>query len=155
MPRCVYKSCKLPDNNYRFVFQLFYIIVGVCVLLSSPDNFTFFQTILFIAPVFADIVCSGPTNKIARAFRWILGSIDLFVILICILGLADIIYQDADSYFIVESMVLFGGLRISLVFIALLLVANLGIPIAYYFYSPCKKNSAIKASVTAKREVKS
>lgn len=155
MPKCVYNSCQLPDNNYRFLFQIVYILVGAFVLLSSPDNFTFFQTILFIAPVFADIVCSGPTNKVALTFRWILGSIDVFIILICILGLADIISQDSDSYFIVESMVLLGGLKISQVFIAILLVANLSIPIAYYFYSPCKKNSAIKAGVTAKREVKS
>ena len=154
LAKCSYDACQLPDNNYRFIWQGIYVIVGIFVLLSNPQNFTYFQTMLFIAPVLIDIVCSGPTNKVARIVRWVVGSVDVIIMIICFLGLGGIVTQDSNSYFIVESMMLFGGFKISKVLIAILLIVNLLIPVAYYTCSPCKQSARIKAAVVNGREVK-
>ena len=154
MAKCSYDVCQLPDNNHRFICQGIYVVVGIFVLLSNPQNFTYFQTMLFIAPVLIDIVCSGPTNKVARTVRWIIGSVDVIIMIICFLGLGGIIIQDSNSYFIVESMILFGGLQIPKVLIAILLIINLLIPAAYYTCSPCKQSAEMKVSVVTRREVK-
>lgn len=153
MAKCTYDVCQLPDNNTRFLFQAIYIVVGIAVLLSKPENFTFFQTILFVIPVLIDIVCSGPSNIPALLVRWVIGIADILIIILCILGLGGIIAQDIDNYFFINSMRLFGGLKISKNIIAGLLVANLVIPFAYYNYSPCKKSMAIKKALE-KREVR-
>lgn len=154
LAKCSYNACQLPDNNSRFIWQGIYILVGIFVLLSNPQNFTYFQTILFIAPVLIDIVCSGPANKVARIVRWIIGSVDVVIMIICFLGLGGIVIQDSNSYFIVESMILFGGFKISKTIMAILLIVNLMIPVAYYTCSPCKQSERIKAAVVTRREVK-
>ncbi len=155
MAKCSYDSCQLPDNNNRFILQGVYILVGIFVLLSAPENFTYFQTVLFISPILIDIVCSGPTNTLARLVRWGVGIADTFIMIVCFLGLGEIIVQDSMNYWLVESMLLFGGIRISKSCIAVLLIANLLVPAVYYHYSPCKKLERIKAAILSKREVKS
>lgn len=155
MAKCAYDTCPLPDNNSRFICQGVYIIVGVLVLLSNPQNFTYFQTMLFIVPVMIDIVCSGPNNRIALAVRWVIGIMDTVVLVICLLGLGGVIGQDSESYFFVESMLLFGGFKVSKNYIAGCLILNILIPTAYYNWSPCKEAEKVRAVVTAKKGVKS
>lgn len=153
--KCSHSVCQLPDNNNRFILQGVYILIGVCVLLSKPENFTYFQTMLFISPILIDIVCSGPNNLLARIVRWGIGIIDTIIILICFLGLGGIIVQDTTSYFLVETMLLFGGIKFKKAHIAVLLVINLIIPVIYYTYSPCKTTAKIKDTMNTRKEVSS
>lgn len=152
--KCLHGECQLPDNNYRFIWQGVYVVVGVLVLLSDPSNFTYFQTMLFIVPVLIDIVCSGPKNKFARVVRWGMGTMDILVMVVCFLGLGGIIVQDAEGYILVDSMLLFGGVRIEKTAIAVVLVLNILIPAAYYTWSPCKKTAKARAALTTRREAR-
>ena len=154
LAKCAYDACQLPDNNNRFILQGVYILIGIFVLLSDSKNFTYFQTMLFIFPILIDIVCSGPTNRLAWVVRWVIEVADTLIMIVCFLGLGGIIVQDDASYFIIESMLLFGGFRIDKGFIAVLLIANLSIPAAYYNYSPCKKSVKIKTVLMSKKEGK-
>lgn len=154
LAKCSYEACQLPDNNNRFIFQAIYICVGIFVLISNPENFTYFQIMLFIAPVLIDIACSGPANNLARVVRWAIGFLDVIILIICFLGLGGIVVQDLDSYLVVESMIFFGGFQIPKELIAVFLIVNLSIPIAYYICSPCKQSAKIKATVVSRREVK-
>ena len=153
MAKCSHNTCQLPDNNNRFIFQGVYIFIGICVLLSKPENFTYFQTMLFVSPVLIDVVSSGPQNPLALFVRRVIGTVDTIIVLICILGLGGIITQDTTSYLFVDTMLLFGGFKFDKTLIAGLLVVNLIVPAIYYTYSPCKAAAKIKAVVTAKKEV--
>ena len=152
--KCLHGECQLPDNNYRFIWQGVYVAVGVFVLLSDPGNFTYFQTMLFLAPVLIDIVYSGPQNRFVRMVRWGIGAMDVIVMVVCFLGLGGIIVQDTEGYIIVDSMLLFGGFRIEKAAIAVVLVLNILIPAAYYTCSPCKKSAKARAALTTKREAR-
>lgn len=154
MSKCHYESCQLPDNNKRYIMQGAYILIGIFVLLSRPENFTFFQTMLFTCPILIDIVCAGPTNRLSMIVRWIIGVADSLIIIACVLGLGGVVVQTATSYSIVESMLLFGGLAISKTAVAILLVANLIIPVVYYVWSPCKTSMKEKKELMMKREVR-
>lgn len=103
MAKCAYDACQLPDNNNRFILQGVYILIGIFVLLSDSKNFTYFQTMLFIFPILIDIVCSGPTNRLAWVVRWVIGVADTLIMIVCFLGLGGIIVQDDASYFIIEA----------------------------------------------------
>ena len=103
LAKCAYDACQLPDNNNRFILQGVYILIGIFVLLSDSKNFTYFQTMLFIFPILIDIVCSGPTNRLAWVVRWVIGVADTLIMIVCFLGLGGIIVQDDASYFIIES----------------------------------------------------
>lgn len=152
MAKCTYDACQLPDNNNRFILQGLYILIGIFVLLSNPESFTYFQTMLFVFPILIDIICSGPINRFARGVRWVIGIADTFIVIVCFLGLGGIIIQDTESYLFVESMLIFGGIAIGKIHIAVLLIANLIIPFAYYSYSPCKRSEKSKAVIAAKKE---
>ena len=102
LAKCAYDACQLPDNNNRFILQGVYILIGIFVLLSDSKNFTYFQTMLFIFPILIDIVCSGPTNRLAWVVRWVIGVADTLIMIVCFLGLGGIIVQDDASYFIIE-----------------------------------------------------
>lgn len=154
LAKCTYDVCQLPDNNKRFILQGAYILIGILVLFSRPENFTFFQTMLFTFPILIDVVCCGPTNPVSLTIRWIVGVIDVLITIACVLGLDGIVVQTPTCFRFVESMLLFGGAEISKNFIAVLLFLNLMIPIAYYHYSPCKNSAKIRAALAAKREVK-
>lgn len=150
MTKCPYADCPVPENNNRFLLQIVYILIGIFVLLSKPENFTYFQTILFLAPILIDIVCSGPDNFIAYCVRWIIGVADVFIIFICILGLGGIVEETDSAYYLVHSMLLLGGISITKNFIGVLLIANLAIPVAYYFYTPCKATMKVRVALSAK-----
>lgn len=154
LAKCSYDVCQLPDNNSRFIAQGVYVVIGIFVLLSNSQSFTYFQTILFIAPVLIDIVCSGPNNKVAWIVRLVIGTVDTIIMIICFLGLGGIVLQDSNNYFIVKSMILFGGVEIPKVIIAVFLVINLLIPVAYFTCSPCKQSERMKSAVVARREGK-
>lgn len=153
--KCPYAVCQLPDNNKRYIFQFIYILVGILVLLSEPENFTYFQMLLFISPILMDVVCSGPKNPLAYFIRWAVGIVDAIIILICFLGLGGVIVQDTTSYSLIETMLLFGGIKFKKSVIATLLIVNLIIPVIYYTYSPCKAAIEIKNKMNARKEVKS
>lgn len=83
LAKCAYDACQLPDNNNRFILQGVYILIGIFVLLSDSKNFTYFQTMLFIFPILIDIVCSGPTNRLAWVVRWVIGVADTLIMIVC------------------------------------------------------------------------
>lgn len=148
---CLYGKCYLPENNNKFLLQVVYVIIGIFVLLSKPENFTYFQTLLFVSSILIDIISFGPVNKVAHFIRWVIGVFDTLIVIVCFLGLGGIIGQTPNTYFFVDTMRLLGGFCINKDFIALILIANLAIPFAYYNYSPCKKNLKIKEAISAIR----
>jgi hypothetical protein len=123
------------------VCQAIYIIIGLCVLLSSAETFTFFQLMLFTAPILIDIVCTNPGGLPMEIVRWGVGTIDAAIVVLSLLGLGGIVVLDADKVSFISTMLIFGGVSFSKEIVGGLLLVNLVVPVAYYHGSPCRPSS--------------
>lgn len=143
MAKCAYDKCQLPDNNKRFILQGIYVIIGTLILFGKSENFTFFQIILFIAPILIDILSSGSDSLPVRGARIIIGGLDVLVIIFCLVGLGGYVTDNGNSFSLVNTMLLFGGFELRKDTIGIILMANIAIPFIYYNTSPCKNVKAI------------
>ena len=60
---CPYEVCKLPQNNKHYLWQIAYMLIGLSVLFFRAEDFTFFQTFLFLAPVVLDLLNTSLKKK--------------------------------------------------------------------------------------------
>ena len=151
--KCNPKICSfLPDNNNRFICQFVYLTAGILVLFAAPENFTFFQVLLFIVPILIDIICSGPNSKLVKVIRWIIGIIYVLLVINCAIGLGGYIVDFENRFEVVKSMLIFGGLSARKEVIGIFLMINILIPISYFVSSPCKKTANINQQFQRKGE---
>lgn len=148
--KCKYDQCQLPDNNRRYILQAVYIVIGILVLCSSEETFTFFQMMLFTAPILIDIACANPGGLPLEIVRWFVGIIDAAIVILSVLGLGGVVTIDAEKVSFISTMVLLGGVSISKRLVSILLFTNLIVPIAYYVGSPCRSVGAMVASANKK-----
>ena len=130
-----YQYCQLPENNNRYLWQIFYIIIGVSILCFKMAQFNFFQTALFIAPIMLDIAYSGADNSLLLWIRRIFG----FVNAIILMGFGGII-QDVQGCFVIKiEASYFHNFSIPKIYLGVVISLNIIVPFVYYFCAPCQK----------------
>lgn len=136
--KCQFNECQLPENNNRYYWQIAYVVIGFFVLFRSEKDFNFFQTFLFISPIFFDILYSGANTRLLRILRLTFGILNALVLIGCILGFAGIVEDTGESFVFVQESISLGGMYIKKKMLANLLWVNIFIPVIYLISSPCK-----------------
>lgn len=144
---CIYQTCPLPRNNNRYLWQICYIIAGVFVLCFKMEQFTFFQTALFIAPILMDISYSDSNSRVMFFIRLVFGTGNAIILLGCVLGVGGIIVDQNESFAIVAEASFLNGLSLSKKALGTIITANILVPVVYYYCSPCQKNCKTIQSV--------
>lgn len=137
--RCPYEQCYLPENNNRFLVQLIYLIVSLCVLIQAPEQFNFFSLFLYLVPILMDLICSPVTGKILRSVRRLFIGCDAVLLTFVLLGMLQIIEDTGPDFCVVGSALVFSGLTVSKRSLCWVLMFNLMIPVMYWVGSPSKR----------------
>lgn len=137
---CLHEGCKLPRNNYRFLWQWAYIILGLSILLLKNEAFTFFQVFLFVFPIFIDIAYNDLDSKILDAVRLFFGILNVLVMSICVFGMAGIMI-DNGSVFVMDLAVIGVCIEVHKSTVAFLMAPNLIVPLIYFCTSPCQRGA--------------
>ena len=136
---CIYEECQIPESNARYGWYLAYIGVGLAVLFYSVEAFTFFQTFLFIAPVFLDLLNTKLHYSALNVVRTFLGVIDAVVLVGCVLGFAGIFIDKGASFATSESFLFLQGAEVPKTSMGIVLALNTMVPVIFGIGSPCKK----------------
>ena len=153
---CLHEVCRLPKNNYRFLWQWAYVILGLAILLMKEETFTFFQVFLFVFPIFIDIAYNDMGSKILDIVRCIFAFINVAVMSICFFGLTGIM-TDSGNAFVMNLDVIQLNIEISKSTIAYAMAPNLIVPLIYFCTSPCQRGAVTTAFFRAhgrKAEIK-
>ena len=151
--KCAYEECMLPQNNKHFLWQICYMFIGLCVLFFRAEDFTFFQTFLFIAPIVLDIL---NTNFYSNILNWIrrgFGILDAALLIGCLLGMFGILEDTGSGFAVSQSFLYFSGGEIKKTTVGIIIAFNLIIPIIFYIGSPCQEATRMLSKLkTIKQE---
>lgn len=146
---CEHNGCKLPKNNYRYLWQFVYTFVGLTILLLREEDFTFFQIFLFTVPILIDIAYSTLESKIMNAVRIVFCIGNAIILVLCMLGLVGAIV-DTGSSFAINLEVLNFKFELPKTTMAVIMGPNLAVPLIYFGCSPCRNNEGMLSFLHAK-----
>lgn len=130
--KCPYDECKLPQNNNHYFWQIAYMMIGLCVLFFKIEDFTFFQTFLFLAPVVLDLLNTSLKTNTLNKVRVVFAILDAALLLCCLLGMFGILQDTGESFAISQSFIYFPGSEIKKTIVGVIIVLNLTVPIIFY-----------------------
>lgn len=140
---CLYGRCLLPKNNHRYLWQLAYIVIGLCVLLLSTESFNFFQLFLFIAPVLVDLLNTDLSTPTLRKVRIIFSILNAVILVCCFLGWSGIILDKGDYFSVAESFMFFAKMSIKKQYVGAIIAVNTIVPIIFWIGAPCQNAQRI------------
>lgn len=141
---CTYGACVLPKNNGRYLWQLAYVILGLGVLFYDIKSFTFFQTFLFVAPVFLDIAYVDiRKSKTLNWIRIVFGIYDSIFLLMCTLGIAGVIEDQGEYFAISNTFLYFQGFSVEKAKVGIAIAINLIVPFVLWIGAPCQQGMHI------------
>lgn len=136
--KCPYEECKLPQNNRHYLWQIGYMVIGLGVLFFKEEDFTFFQTFLFLAPVALDLL-NASFAKVINLVRLGFGVLDAVLLLGCFLGMFGVFEDTGASFAVSQSFLYFSGVEIKKTIVGLVIALNLAVPIIFYIGAPCQQ----------------
>lgn len=137
--RCPYEECKLPENNRHYLWQIAYMLIGLGVLFFKVEDFTFFQTFLFLAPVALDILDARFITKALNIVRVVFGIFDAILLICCILGMFGVLQDTGKGFAVSQSFLYFSGVEIDKTIVGIIIAINLAVPILFYIGAPCQQ----------------
>lgn len=149
--RCSYEECMLPQNNIRYCWQIAYMLIGLGVLFFSKEDFTFFQTFLFLAPVVLDIFGASFTTNVLNRVRLVFGIFDAALLLSCLLGMFGILRDTGESFAVAESFLYFSGVEIKKTIVGIFIALNLAVPFMFWIGSPCQQTMQMLSTLKSKK----
>lgn len=150
--KCVYEECKLPKNNNHYLWQIGYMMIGLGVLFFRAQDFTFFQTFLFLAPVALDILTADFTTKGLNWVRLGFGILDAALLISCFLGMFGVLLDTGESFAVSQEFLYFSGVEIKKTCVGIIIALNLAVPLVFYIGSPCQETVKIFNKVKAIRQ---
>ena len=139
----------LPKNNKHYLWQVCYMAIGLGVLFFRPEDFTFFQTFLFLAPVVLDIV---NTNFTTESMNWVrrgFGFVDTILLISCFLGMLGALQDTGKSFVVRESFLYFSGVEIEKTTVGVIIAVNLAVPFMFYIGAPCQETVKLLSRLKA------
>lgn len=146
--KCVYEKCGLPKNNNKYAWQVAYLFVSLAYLLKDSRQFNFFSLFLFVMPVLMDLLFGPFEGRFLRAVRKIAITINMVLILVCILGLFSIIVDSGESFEIVSTAMIFANFSIKKSAMIGPLVADLVVPFMYFKGAPNQQTMKVKREIS-------
>ena len=137
--KCSYEECKLPKNNKHYLWQIGYMLIGLGVLFFKAEDFTFFQTFLFLAPVALDILNADFTTDTLNRVRLCFGVLDAALLVGCFLGMFGVLQDTGESFIVSQNFLYFSGVEIKKTTVGIIIALNLAISIIFYIGSPCQE----------------
>lgn len=137
--KCPYEECKLPENNKHYLWQIGYMLIGLGVLFFKAEDFTFFQTFLFLAPVVLDIVNADFATNTLNRVRLCFGVLDAALLVGCFLGMFGVLQDVGECFIVSRSFLYFSGVEIKKTTVGIIIALNLAVPIIFYIGSPCQE----------------
>lgn len=148
---CPYEVCKLPQNNRHYLWQIGYMLIGLGVLFFKAEDFTFFQTFLFLAPVVLDLLNTSLKIKVLNGVRIVFGILDAALLLSCLLGMFGVFEDTGTGFAVSESFLYFSGVEIKKTIVGIVIALNLAVPILFYIGSPCQQTMKMSSAVKSVR----
>ena len=136
---CVYEECMLPSNNTYYLWQIGYMLIGLGVLFFRIENFTFFQTLLFLFPVILDIWNTNITAGWLKFVRVCFGVLDVALLICCLLGMSGVLQDTGKSFVVSQDYMYFSGQGIEKTTVGIIIAFNLIVPVMFYIGAPCQK----------------
>ena len=128
------------------------MLIGLGVLFFKTEDFTFFQTFLFLAPVALDLLNTSLKTKVLNGVRIVFGILDAALLISCFLGMINKVFEDTGTGFAVsESFLYFSGVEIEKTVVGIVIALNLLVPILFYIGSPCQQTMKMLSVVKSVR----
>lgn len=129
----------MPENNKHYLWQIGYMLIGLGVLFFKAEDFTFFQTFLFLAPVVLDIVNADFATNTLNRVRLCFGVLDAALLVGCFLGMFGVLQDVGECFIVSRSFLYFSGVEIKKTTVGIIIALNLAVPIIFYIGSPCQE----------------
>lgn len=110
--RCPHGVCKLPINNNMFVVQFFFLAICIGALIKNYAELSAFNILMFITPLFFDLLGLSPENKIVHCFKTAFCVIIGIGICFCVLTFAGLFVDSGRFFVITSTSALFPGTKI-------------------------------------------
>lgn len=134
--RCAYNECMLPDNNSKFLIQLFYLVISICFLFKSSSDFTFFAILMYTAPILLDLIYAGMHGIVFRVIKGVFITFNAVIIAFCFLGLFGVVVDLGDKFQVIETALLLSAYSIEKKKLVYPLLFELLVPISMFIGSP-------------------
>ncbi len=137
--KCIYDNCVIPDNNNVYLLQLAFLVFGILGFVLLQNEFSFFNIFLFITPIALDLAYNDVKGKLLKTIKGIYFCVDMICSVLCFVGIT-MLKEDGLN---VSSNIIYIAERVDLSaikkFMLWVVIANMFIPIMFYFGRPCKK----------------
>lgn len=143
--KCAYSSCMLPNHNYQYLFQIFYLTVCAFVLMRDDTQLTFFAMSMYVVPILNDLISTKLKWKFLNCVRKLLIVITGILFVGCFLGLANVIIITEEGFEVLNISIFQGTIPRNWVCISLF--AEILVPIVLWAGSPTNKTQAIAEKI--------
>lgn len=135
---CQYGRCWLPEKNTKYLIQAAYMFISAAMLFKEKPAFTFYATLLLIAPALLDVVTTELKSPFLNSIRRAFIVLDSLLVIFCILGIGGILQDNGDYFLISEKFLYFPGAAVRKEHAGLFILINILVPIGFWIGSPCQ-----------------
>jgi len=134
--RCAYNECMLPDNNSKYLIQLFFLVISICFLFKSSSDFTFFAILMYTAPILLDLIYAGMQGSVFGLIKNIFIVFNAVIIAFCFLGLFGVVIDLGDKFQVIETALVLSAYSVEKKKFVYPMLFELLVPISMYIGSP-------------------
>lgn len=145
---CPYSECVVETmfDTHNYPFKLILFLVGIAMIVKSPETFTFVNVILLVFPALLDnysLMSKTFGRKKLFWFNKMVNGINVFIIIVCIFGLTQFLVDTGDAFCVVDTSLLGANFSISKVLVAYALLINCAETVIMWIVAPKDGEAAI------------
>lgn len=149
---CPYGRCWLPENNSKYWWQVFFLVISIFILLKNTTDFSFTTIFLFVFPIMVDIITTELKSKVCNVIRWFFGLANGILLICCILGFTGVIIDKGDCFALVSTFMIFKDMFVPKGTMAIALAVDTLVPFIFLIGTPSQKKLRTLEVVQTERE---
>ena len=136
-------DCMLPEKNTHYGVYLVYLLFCYFGLLQNNNSFTFASILMYLAPLFIDLLSIKAKAKTYMIFRRIFLWFNGIGLAFSGLGLLGFLVDNTTTFEVLQTAILFGELAVKKEIICWILLAEFAVPVILWFGRPTKEKCKV------------